>query len=105
MAFPPYFPGTPAVPSVQSPLQLTLAVCADREAGCTPFATSLLADYFAPELRGTALGVYNWGIYFGYSMAYAVGNFITDANIMDMVSSGENSLGTCLKTMTRKRRE
>ncbi|XP_037076088.1 protein spinster homolog 1-like isoform X2 [Pollicipes pollicipes] len=54
------------------------------EAGCTPFATSLLADYFAPELRGTALGVYNWGIYFGYSMAYAVGNFITNANILDM---------------------
>ncbi|XP_043214141.1 MFS-type efflux pump MSMEG_3705-like isoform X1 [Amphibalanus amphitrite] len=54
------------------------------EAGCTPFATSLLADYFIPELRGTALGVYNWGIYFGYSMAYAIGNFITDANIMDM---------------------
>lgn len=54
------------------------------EAGCTPFATSLLADYFAPELRGTALGVYNWGIYFGYSMAYAVGNLITDADIMGM---------------------
>ena len=55
------------------------------EAGCTPFATSLLADYFAPELRGTALGVYNWGIYFGYSLAYAVGNYITEADIMGMV--------------------
>ncbi|XP_037076202.1 protein spinster homolog 1-like [Pollicipes pollicipes] len=54
------------------------------EAGCTPFAASLLADYFAPELRGTALGVYNWGIYFGYSMAYAVGNFITNADILGM---------------------
>ncbi|XP_043201897.1 MFS-type efflux pump MSMEG_3705-like [Amphibalanus amphitrite] len=54
------------------------------EAGCTPFATSLLADYFSPELRGTALGVYNWGIYFGYSLSYAVGNFITEADIMGM---------------------
>ncbi|XP_043210577.1 protein spinster homolog 1-like [Amphibalanus amphitrite] len=54
------------------------------EAGCTPLATSLLADYFSPELRGTALGVYNWGIYFGYSLAYAVGDFITEADIMGM---------------------
>ncbi|XP_043196131.1 MFS-type efflux pump MSMEG_3705-like [Amphibalanus amphitrite] len=54
------------------------------EAGCTPFATSLLADYFSPELRGTALGVYNWGIYFGYSLSYAVGDFITEADIMGM---------------------
>ena len=57
------------------------------EAGCTPFATSLLADHFPPELRATALGVYNWGIYFGYSLAYAVGNFITEADILGMVRS------------------
>jgi MFS family permease len=52
-----------------------------REAGCTPFATSLIADYFGQELRGLAMGVYNWGIYTGYSLSYALGNFITDANI------------------------
>ncbi|XP_032786983.2 MFS-type efflux pump MSMEG_3705 isoform X2 [Daphnia magna] len=51
------------------------------EAGCTPFATSLIADYFGQELRGLAMGVYNWGIYTGYSLSYALGNFITDANI------------------------
>ena len=53
----------------------------DREAGCTPFATSLIADYFGEELRGLAMGVYNWGIYTGYSLSYALGNFVTDANI------------------------
>ena len=33
------------------------------------------------SLRGSAVGVYNWGIYIGYSMSYAFGNFITEANI------------------------
>lgn len=27
------------------------------------------------------MGVYNWGIYIGYSLSYALGNFIVDANI------------------------
>ncbi|XP_061169687.1 MFS-type efflux pump MSMEG_3705-like [Saccostrea echinata] len=51
------------------------------EAGCGPFAVSILTDYFTPETRGFALGIYNWGIYFGYSMAYAFGNFISLADI------------------------
>ncbi|XP_048776691.1 MFS-type efflux pump MSMEG_3705-like isoform X2 [Ostrea edulis] len=51
------------------------------EAGCGPFAVSILTDYFNPETRGFALGIYNWGIYFGYSMSYALGNFISLANI------------------------
>ncbi|XP_072176914.1 MFS-type efflux pump MSMEG_3705-like [Diadema setosum] len=51
------------------------------EAGCTPFATSIIADYFVPSVRGVALGVYNIGIYAGYSMSYAFGDFITAADI------------------------
>lgn len=51
------------------------------ESGCGPFAVSILTDYFTPETRGFALGIYNWGIYFGYSMSYAFGNFISLANI------------------------
>lgn len=53
------------------------------EAGCTPFVASMLTDIYPPELRGTALGIYNWGIYMGYSMSYALGNLITAANIND----------------------
>ncbi|PIK45432.1 hypothetical protein BSL78_17707 [Apostichopus japonicus] len=52
------------------------------QAGCTPFASSLIADYFGQEVRGTALGVYNLGIYMGYSMSYAFGDFITQADIL-----------------------
>lgn len=51
------------------------------EAGCTPFVASMLTDIYPAELRGTALGIYNWGIYMGYSMSYALGNLITAANI------------------------
>ncbi|KAH3800834.1 protein spinster homolog 1-like isoform X2 [Dreissena polymorpha] len=53
------------------------------EAGCTPFVASMLADIYPTELRGTALGIYNWGIYMGYSLSYALGNLITAANIND----------------------
>ncbi|XP_033729756.1 LOW QUALITY PROTEIN: MFS-type efflux pump MSMEG_3705-like [Pecten maximus] len=51
------------------------------EAGCTPFAASIITDYFTTETRGLAIGIYNWGIYMGYSLAYAFGNFITLADI------------------------
>ncbi|MBN3299814.1 SPNS1 protein, partial [Amia calva] len=54
------------------------------EAGCTPFAASLIADYFPESARGSAMGFYNWGIYTGYSLAFVVGNYITRANIMGM---------------------
>ncbi|RXM94623.1 Protein spinster-like 1 [Acipenser ruthenus] len=54
------------------------------EAGCTPFAASLIADYFPEAARGSAMGFYNWGIYTGYSLSFAVGNYITRANIMGL---------------------
>ena len=46
------------------------------QGGCNPLATSLIAEYFSIELRGAALGIYNWGIYFGYSFSFAVGTAI-----------------------------
>jgi MFS family permease len=46
------------------------------EAGCNPLATALIAEYFSLELRGAAMGIYNWGIYTGYSMSFAIGNQI-----------------------------
>ncbi|XP_051893078.1 probable galactarate/D-glucarate transporter GarP isoform X2 [Pristis pectinata] len=52
------------------------------EAGCTPFAISLIVDYFPKAIRGSAIGFYNWGIYAGYSLSYAVGNYVTRANIL-----------------------
>lgn len=46
------------------------------QAGCNPIATSLIADYFSFELRGSALSIYYWGIYTGYSLSYIIGNGI-----------------------------
>jgi MFS family permease len=48
------------------------------EAGCTPPANGIISEYFSPSTRGTALGVYNWGIYTGYSLAYGLGNYLQD---------------------------
>ncbi len=45
-------------------------------AGCSPFAVSILADYYPPEFRGTSVGFYYWGIYIGYSLSFAIGNSI-----------------------------
>lgn len=42
------------------------------EAGCTPPAQSVIADYFPSERRATALSIYSMGIHFG-AMAAAIG--------------------------------
>lgn len=42
------------------------------EAGCTPPAQSIIADYFPSERRATALSIYSMGIHFG-AMAAAIG--------------------------------
>lgn len=46
------------------------------EAGCTPFATKLIADYFPKEVLGTAVSFYNVGIYTGYSLALSLGTIL-----------------------------
>ena len=86
-------------------MRLVCCVCQIcRAAGCNPFAVSILGDYFpkvsaththtipthtqythnnthnthshSQELRGSALGIYYFGIYIGYSLAFAIGNGI-----------------------------
>uniref|UniRef100_H2YBH1 Major facilitator superfamily (MFS) profile domain-containing protein n=1 Tax=Ciona savignyi TaxID=51511 RepID=H2YBH1_CIOSA len=52
------------------------------EAGCTPLTASIVADKFSKESRGLAMSIFNWGIYFGYGLAFAVGNYVTEANIL-----------------------
>jgi MFS family permease len=52
------------------------ALLAIGAAGCSPFALSIIGDYFPTELRGTAIGIYYFGIYIGYSLSFAIGNSI-----------------------------
>ena len=49
------------------------------EAGCTPPANSLIADYYAPQDRAKALGVYAMGVTLGGLFANLIGGWVTDA--------------------------
>ena len=46
------------------------------EAGCSPPAHSMIADYFPPEQRSTAMGIYTVGITLGIMMAYLLGGWV-----------------------------
>ncbi len=48
------------------------------EAGLTPSAHSMLSDYFPPERRALALGIYAMGIYIGGGLALLIGGFVID---------------------------
>jgi len=46
------------------------------EAGCSPAAHSLIADYYPPEKRSTAMGIYSLGISLGIMIAYLAGGWV-----------------------------
>jgi len=48
------------------------------EAGCSPTAHSLLADYFPPEKRATALAIYSMGISIGTLLGMAIGGIVAE---------------------------
>ncbi|KAK2713773.1 probable 4-methylmuconolactone transporter isoform X2 [Artemia franciscana] len=62
-------------------LRMLLAV---GESACQPVSAGLVNDIFDDRLRGVAMGIINLGIYIGYGLSYAFGNYITAANILDM---------------------
>lgn len=49
------------------------------EAGATPPAHSLIADYFPPEKRATAFALYASGVYVGVGLGFWIGGWINDA--------------------------
>ena len=46
------------------------------EAGCSPPAHSMISDYYPPEHRSTAMGVYTLGISAGIMLAYLLGGWV-----------------------------
>lgn len=48
------------------------------EAGCTPPANSLIADYYAPKSRSTALGFYAMGVTLGTMLANLIGGPVAE---------------------------
>jgi MFS family permease len=65
---------------VSSYLQLVLARIGVGvgEAGGSPPAVSIIADYFPAERRATALGIYNLGVPLGMLLGFVVGGVIND---------------------------
>jgi len=52
------------------------------EAVCRPAASSLIAEKFGPQSRGVANGIFSWGIYFGYGLAFIYGRYLSKADIL-----------------------
>ncbi len=48
------------------------------EAGCSPPAHSMIADYYPPETRSTAMGLYTLGISAGIMIAYLGGGWVAE---------------------------
>lgn len=48
------------------------------EASLSPAAYSMIADYFRPERRSTAVSVYSMGIYLGSGLAFVVGGLVIE---------------------------
>ncbi len=46
------------------------------EAGGNPPSHSLIADYFPPHKRATALSIYAWGVYIGSAIAFLAGGYL-----------------------------
>ena len=62
------------------------------EAGCTPPANSLIADYYAPRDRSQALGVYSMGVTLGGVLANLFGGPIAEMQGADF-GAWINSIG------------
>lgn len=48
------------------------------EAGCSPPAHSMIADYYPPEQRSTAMGIYTVGISIGIMLAFLAGGWVVE---------------------------
>ncbi len=48
------------------------------EAALSPAAYSLISDYFAPNKRGRAIGVYSMGVFIGAGVAYILGGSVVE---------------------------
>jgi len=52
------------------------------EAVCRPISGGMIADAFSPSARALANGVFSWGIYFGYGLAYVIGINLTQLDVL-----------------------
>ena len=46
-----------------------------------PTSGALIAELFSASARGVANGVFSWGVYYGYGLAFVFGIYITGADL------------------------
>ena len=56
------------------------------ESVCRPMSSALIADMFTPSARGVANGVFSWGVYLGYGLAFVLGNIVNTRLIWEFTS-------------------
>lgn len=49
---------------------------------CRPVSGSLIAEIFTASHRGVANGIFSWGVYYGYGLAFVFGIYITKADLL-----------------------
>merc|ERR1712071_28218 len=52
------------------------------EAACKPISAGLVVTVFPKSVHGAALGLVNWGIYFGYGISFIVGKYVPSLDIL-----------------------
>jgi len=52
------------------------------EAACKPISAGLVVTVFPKSMHGAALGLVNWGIYFGYGISFIVGKYVPSLDIL-----------------------
>lgn len=63
-------------------LVLLRMMIAGGESVCRPMTSAVIADLFSPTARGVANGVFSWGVYLGYGLAFLLGIELTKADVL-----------------------
>ena len=56
-----------------------------REAALRPAAGSMIPEIFESSIRGTANGIFSWGIYWGYGLTFTLGNYLAPLDLFGYV--------------------
>ena len=52
------------------------------ESVCRPMASAVIADLFSASARGVANGIFSWGVYLGFGLAFVLGINLTAADLL-----------------------
>ena len=55
------------------------------ESVCRPMSSALIADLFTASARGVANGVFSWGVYLGFGLAFVLGINLTQVEKWSLV--------------------